>query len=554
MLTTIHVKNYGGEEGLTFWLAVDTESFDYDNMSRTCSIRLYAEGGVPGERLRSDGSDGSVTAFGKTFILPQEITINASRETTVGSWTVSDISNDAYPSHAVCYVSLAYTGEQSYVYPYSDSFTASIGAMHLSPVVGVVGGPRSELGSFIEFYGDVLEEGYEVNATVSYGKSTYYKYALQDRGNGFYSEEYWIADAENLSEIAADVTLIASYKGTPLPNTYTLTVTFCLGEDSGLPSATVTTGFRSSNVAIRELGIGVKNQTSFTVSVTDAEAFFGASVRSCVITVDGREYSDTFAESPILTESGEHSWSVTLVDSRWKKQVYSGSFTVNDYGQPEFSVELTRCDMFGFESPKGSYIGITVTPEKEYVFGGSNPYYYTFTYRAVGSAQSSAEILISPGRRVLYDAGLESAASYDVKVMGSDCLGGLTVKNYVLASERVELNIAKNKVAVGKKAQKENVFECAWDIEGDGDISFIDGSGVRKSIRSIYENERPACSFVTVSDENGLTKALNALSSSGGRGCFITLINVDADGLSLEKGLSAYLSFRTSGQTLVKKL
>ncbi|MBQ9692211.1 MAG: hypothetical protein IJV70_03550, partial [Clostridia bacterium] len=213
MLTTIHVKNYGGEDGLTFWLAVDTESFDYENMSRTCSIRLYAEGGVPGERLRSDGSDGSVTAFGKIFVLPQEITINASGETTVGSWTVSDISNDAYPSHTVCYVSLAYTGEQTYVYPYSDSFTASIGAMHLSPVVGVVGGPRSELGSFIEFYGDVLEEGYEVNATVSYGKSTYYKYALQDRGNGFYSEEYWIADAENSSEIAADVTLIASYKG-----------------------------------------------------------------------------------------------------------------------------------------------------------------------------------------------------------------------------------------------------------------------------------------------------------------------------------------------------
>ena len=553
MLTTIQVKNYGGSDGITFLLAVDTESFDYANMSRVCSVRLYAEGGVPGEMLRSDGADGSVTAFGKTFVLPQEIAIDESGTTTIGYFTVFGISDASYPTSTPCHVSLNYVGEQTYMYPYSESFTAEIGAMHLAPKVGVVGGPRSELGSFIEFYGDVFDEGYEVDATVNYSISTYYKHDLQDKGNGFYSEEYWIADAKNSSELEATVTISAKYKGAALPSTYTLTVTFYLGESSGIPQAAVTTGFRSANVAVQALGIGVKNQTSFTLSVSNISLSFGAYLLSCTITVDGQEYSGTSAETPVLTESGEHHWSVTLIDSRWKKKVYSGSFFVNDYGKPEFSVSVIRCDMFGEETLKGEYIGITVTPEKEHTFDGENPYYYTFFYRAAGSTQTSPEILINSGETVIYDAGLENATSYEVIVMGSDCLGGMTVKRYILGSERVELHIAKNKVAVGKKAQKENVFECAWDIEGGGDVSFIDGSGIRKSIRSIYENEMPACSLVSVSDETGISKALGRL-SSGGRGCSITLINVEAEGLSLEKGLNAYLSFRSGDQNFVKKL
>lgn len=551
MLTTVNVKNYGN---ITFYLSVETTAFNYSNMTRNCSVRLYAEGGVAGEALRSDGADGSVTIFGKTFVLPQNITVNSPGMTTIGSWLVTGISDSSYPSSTSCHVSLTYSGEQSYVYPYSSSFIVDIGAMHLTPVVSVVGGPRSELGSFIEFSGDVLDEGYEVNASVKYSISTYYMYNLQNKGNGFYSELYWIADAKNSTYFDATVTISAKYKGVSLPNTYSLTVTFYLAENAGLPNATINTGFRSENAAVQSLNIGVKNKASFFVEVSDLWFFYGASLRSCIITIDGQEFNAESAETPILTESGEHTWSVTLRDSRWKTRTYSGVFTVHDYGLPEFTISIVRADSEGNETKDGGYISITVTPEKEYSFDGANPYAYSFTYRAIGSAESSGEIPLVAGEPVLHNAMLESAVMYEVTVRGQDSLGSETVKRYVVSSERVELNIAKNKVAVGKKAQKENVFECAWDIEGNGDISFIDGSGIRKSIRNIYENEMPACSIVSVSDEDGIASALQSLSSTSGRGCFITLINVEKDGLSLEKGICAYLSFRTDGQTLVKKL
>ena len=553
MLTNIEVNNYGGENGITFYLDVDTLSFDYSNMTRVCSVRLYAVSGAGGAVLRSGLTDGSVTIFGKTFVLPQTVTLGSYASTTIGSWTIYGVSNTEYPSSAYCNVTLTYSCDEVYMYDYSGTFIVDIGAIHLAPIASVVGGNRSELGSFLEFSGDIFSEGYDISASVKYSISTYYMHSLQNKGNGFYSQEYWIADSKYSTEFDAVVTLSASYNGVPLPNTYTLTVTFYLGEDNGLPQANVVTGFRSDSAAVEALGIGVKNKSSFFVDVSDLRLHFGASLRRRIITIDGQSYDAESAQTPVLTESGEHTWSVTIEDSRWKRQTYSGVFTVRDYGLPEFSVSLLRTDQNGSESKNGGYISLILVPQKEYIFDGLNPYEYSFSYRDVGSAEASGEISIAAGESYLYNARLESGVAYEIVVKGRDSLGSETEKRYILESERIELNIAKDRVAVGKKAQKDKVFECAWDIEGNGDISFIDGNGVRKSIRNIYENETPACSLVSVSDESGISAALQNIAESA-RGCSITLINVEKSGLSLEKGLNAYLSFRTGGQTLTKKL
>lgn len=553
MLTTKNVINYSGQKTISFYLSVDTLSFDYENMTRDCSVSLYASGGESGVYLTSETSGGSVTAFGKTFVLPQRVAFNSSGTANIGSWTVQNISNSSYPSSASCAVALSYRCDLASMYDHSGSFIINIGRMHLSPAVSVVGGSRSRLGSFLEFSGDIFSEGYDIDASVKYGISTYYKYSLQNTRNGFYSEGYWIAEVKNATSFTATVTLSASYNGKALPQTYSVPVTFYLGENDGLPYADIATGFTSENEAIAALSFGIKNKSAFYVSVTDVHLHYGASITRCAISIDGVETSAESAETEILTESGEHTWSVTLRDSRGKSNKYIGTFTVMDYGLPEFTASVKRTDEMGAESKRGTHIRIAITPEKEYTFDGANEYAYSFTYTAVGGVKSDPITVLS-GEEIVYNAALDDSVVYHIEVKCADSFGSETVRSYTLESERVELNIAKNKVAVGKKAQKERVFQSAWDIEGDGDISFVDTSGERLSLRALSLKDNVRCAFVSASDESGIEATLDAISKSETSGCLLNLVSVTADGLSLEKGLHVYVSVREGEKTLVQKL
>jgi len=555
MLSTVRVIDYGGNNGIIFYFSVDTNSFDYELMTRECTVKVYAVSARQGAVIESTDKDSSISIFGKTFVLPQTVTINGTENTVLGEYVISGISGEAYPSDAVCNVNLAYKSDSFNMYAYNKNFTVPIGKIHLAPIVTPVGGNRTALGSKLIFSGDVFEEGYVIDATIKHNGTTYYKYSLEESGRGFYSEDYWLIYAGAVNEFTATVTFKAKYKGVLLPQTYALPITFYLPEGKGLPSATVTSGFTSDNEVVASLGIGIKNKTSFKIEVSDMRIFYGAFLSKCSIVVDGTEYLSTIAETPVLTESGEHNWSVTITDTRGRKFTYTGTFQVSDYALPDFTVSVKRTDATGNESKIGECIYLDFSVGEEYDLGGNNLYRYSFAYRAIGKdVDFIGDILLQNGVTI-HNGGLNSTLMYEVCVKGADSLGSETVKSFILDCERIELNIAKNKVAVGKKAKKERTFECAWDIESDGDVSFTDDRGEMVSLREYcralplsYDNARAGT-------EAEISAALAEFQDTAGRiGGRLLLLYVAAEGLTLGKGLHVYFGHSDGEQFVFSKL
>ena len=85
MLSTVKVVTYGGSSGITFYVSVDTNSFDYQLMSRECTVKLYAECSLTGAVIESLQADSSLSIFGKTFVLPQSMTISETGNTVLAN-------------------------------------------------------------------------------------------------------------------------------------------------------------------------------------------------------------------------------------------------------------------------------------------------------------------------------------------------------------------------------------------------------------------------------------------------------------------------------------
>jgi hypothetical protein len=91
------------------------------------------------------------------------------------------------------------------------------------------------------------------------------------------------------------------------------------------------------------------------------------------------------------------------------------------------------------------------------------------------------------GGSATYADILLNGTTYEAVVVCKDSFGGVTERVYPVECERVELNIAKNKIGIGKYAEIDDLIDCAWPIRVDGDITFTDEQGNEISLRAIYK-------------------------------------------------------------------
>lgn len=100
----------------------------------------------------------------------------------------------------------------------------------------------------------------------------------------------------------------------------------------------------------------VQNISKLQVKVTPTMAY-GATLRSCEVTVDGIRYKGTDITTGVLKTSGSQTVFVSVTDSRGRVKADSRSISVLAYTAPQVtSLSVHRCDADGTSNDQGAYI------------------------------------------------------------------------------------------------------------------------------------------------------------------------------------------------------
>ena len=139
---------------------------------------------------------------------------------------------------------------------------------------------------------------------------------------------------------------------------------------------------------------------------------------------------------------------------------------------------------------------------------------------------------------------MDISSAYEFTVICSDSFGGVASRTYLLECERVELNIAKNRVGVGKYASEDHLFDCAWRIRSGGDIELTNESGelvsLRQALASFSGGAVSLGDICDVTTEAQLSAALTPKADGVG----ISIVFVSAPSLSLSAGGYVILTYK----------
>ena len=157
----------------------------------------------------------------------------------------------------------------------------------------------------------------------------------------------------------------------------------------------------------------------------------------------------------------------------------------------------------------------------------------------------------------IVDLALDISSAYEFTVICNDSFGGSASRTYLLECERVELNIAKNRIGVGKYASEDQLLDCAWRIRCGGDIEFTSESGMlvslREALRSYSGGECSLGGIYDVTTEAQLSSVLSPKADGVG----ISIVFVSAPSLSLGVGGYVILTYKNeyvSGYKVISTL
>lgn len=534
------IVSFGEENELKFYIEAETVSFDYAAGTRDMIIRLYRSAAYDLGRFTGTGT---IEIFGKKFSLSTSFRPSEEME-VMRLCIVNGVSGTEYKMSAYADIKFAYVNNTIQSCVFNQKVAVYLGEMCYTPSVQITA-DRLALGQDISFTGAMLGEGYEINAVLSSqnGELASADISMESPSIGTLVE--WISPYKASREFAARLNVSASYKGVPLPNVKEIDLVLYLSENDGRPYVSSRVRFFSDNELVSRLGVAVKNYSSFKVEVMEMSAYYNAYIADCTITYLGVNYSGDTLDGGVLTESGNHTYSVKVTDSRGIAYTETCSFEVKEYAPPRFSGSVIRCDSEGNESKTGQYISASVTLEKTYPFGGVNGYKAYFAYGRVGiDALSEKQELPTDADGYIVNLPLESTTAYEVWLYVEDDIGSIAAAKFLLDCERIELNIAKNKIGVGKYADIEYVLDCAWAIKSGGDITLTDSNGREVSLGSALGGGNLPISgrVYSASSEGEIQDAL----SCDGEGIWIALVNVLGSALSLGKGMHAFIKYNVA--------
>lgn len=530
---------YTADTGIDMFIETEIVSVDCIANHRNIKVSLIAVNNTGGEKYFNAGQTSIyIPVFESSEEITEPFTL-AEGETVILSCT----ANGVYDTQSLFMtVELGHTCAEA-------GFTESLSESRGFTVGKLVTGISVSLTPIDNFLGDkiylenvVLDDGYDAWADIIMNNKLIETVAVDKSDWSIYLKYSWAENFPNKTYSGGKLYIWASCNGQPLLYGFARESVYNLRKEDGIPIAELDISTSSDNAAVQAFGQPIRNKSTVALDARGCEAKYGASIVERYIVLDGQRIDTDILTTDILTEAAEHTCSVTVVDSRGLKNSVSGSFEVLDYAPPTAQATVLRCDESGTPDKIGSYIIADITCSELYRFDGVNESYLFYTLRRkTGSGEVSDEqALAKLDAPCILALGLEIDASYELKLICRDDFGGETVYTFDLDCARVELNLAKDRVAVGKYAVRDKLFDCAWPARINGDITFTDESENEISLRSALLSGDSAVRFKRISADG--EEALEAALSQENDGLCIVLA-------SLPQEKRAYLLYKIGDES-----
>ena len=311
---------------------------------------------------------------------------------------------------------------------------------------------------------------------------------------------------------ATIVLTLYTYNGATEVGSNTVSVTANVPNNSTTrPSVTLNSLIPVSSLPAEFSSLYVQGKSKVQADV-DSSGQYGATVRSCVMTVDGVAYgSAQNYTSGYLTSYGEKTVTITATDSRGITNSVSQTISVIAYSSPKINVALCdRCNADGDVDDAGTYLKIQAKRTYSPVISDEVQNNYCridFRYKAAGTESFSgwATILDAASQNdevltgALLDGSLLVSRSYVVEVRAIDTVGEFALSEIPVLTERVywHRDGANRSFCFGGYAEEPNTFVI------ENDIMFKAKGGVNGFVES---TNFPGCYYRLV---NGVEEWIN---------------------------------------------
>jgi hypothetical protein len=221
---------------------------------------------------------------------------------------------------------------------------------------------------------------------------------------------------------------------------------------------------------INNNNILVKGKNSLQITASDCSAGLGSSIKSYTFsgpsiskTVSSASSSASASISAVQTV-GELTYSVKVTDTRGRIATGTAKITCYDYFSPSFSTFKAYRVGSDKQTPdaNGPYLKCVYTPQ----------------YASVNSTNSVKVTVVYNDKtteNTLIDISSGGDKTYRVHLIITDAYGGSNVSRTITIFGQTRVfNITKDGtgVAVGKIAEHNNLFECRWPAQFNGNIKF----------------------------------------------------------------------------------
>ena len=248
-----------------------------------------------------------------------------------------------------------------------------------------------------------------------------------------------------------------------------------------IPASVVPTGmlfFSESEAAlVTQFACYVQHMSKLSVTIS-AAGVYGSSISTISTTVNGSTYSGNSFATNELTTVGTNTIRTTIMDSRGRTTVLTGTFEVVAYDPPSVqTVSVYRCDAAGNASSTGTYAMVAVTGAISSVNDKNTRVLKVAFKRKSESVYSDTTFTLSTyALNGSYRIGgsLSNQYTYDIRVTLGDYFGeaygytDLSTAEVILSVRSTGMGLAVGKVA------EEDSFDVGWPARFRENVQFDD--------------------------------------------------------------------------------
>ena len=269
-----------------------------------------------------------------------------------------------------------------------------------------------------------------------------------------------------------------TYSGTTLVGSTTTTLQLNVPKAVQLAPQTGWATVSAYNTGTAAAGMSVfvqgysKAQVTFDASKISTANSYGATPKSYKVVFDGVTISASPYRTGLINRSGTLKITCYVTDTRDRTTSSTLSFTVHQYTAPVLSgISVFRCNSSGAASESGTYFSVKATATYSSL-GGANSSTLRVRYGKSGGSMGAYTNLTSGQALVLGGGNILTSSTYAVEISLVDGLGKGAVYTDYLSTEKVFFQglDGGGGAAFGKRPEKANVLDVAWDLQTRGDL------------------------------------------------------------------------------------